>query len=63
MKQNTTRFPVEMMSRALGVSRSGYYKWLKFSCTKTREIELNEEIKAAFERSNRRYGSPRCGWH
>lgn len=59
MKQNTTRFPVEMMSRALGVSRSGYYKWLKFSCTKTREIELNEEIKAAFERSNRRYGSPR----
>jgi hypothetical protein len=38
MKEYLSRFPVEMMSRVLGVSRGGYYKQFKIkhlngSCT------------------------------
>lgn len=59
MKHYTKRFSVEMMSRVLGVSRSGYYKWLKISYSKERTLKLDEEIKEVFEQSKRRYGSPR----
>ena len=59
MKQQSFRFPVELMSRALGVSRSGYYKWLKFRLLKEDQSQLDERIKTAFEGSKRRYGSPR----
>ncbi len=48
-----------MMSKSLGVSRSGYYKWLKINETKAMRLQLDEEIKAAFEHNKRRYGSPR----
>ena len=47
------------MSRVLGVSRSGYYKWLNVNEVKATRIKLDEEIKAAFEQNKRRYGSPR----
>ncbi len=59
MKQQSIRFPVELMSSALGVSRSGYYKWLKFRFLTEGHSELDERIKTAFEVSKRRYGSPR----
>lgn len=59
MKHYSSRFPVEMMSRALGVSRSGYYKYLKLKLLKASQSKLNERIKTAFEASRRRYGSPR----
>lgn len=59
MKNHAKRFPVEMMSRVLGVSRSGYYKWVKISHSKERAMDLDEEIKAVFEQSKCRYGSPR----
>jgi putative transposase len=59
MKHYRKRFSVEMMSRVLGVSRSGYYKWLKFSRTRERISRLDERIKKVFEQSKRRYGSPR----
>lgn len=59
MKRYTMRFSVEMMSRVIGVSRSGYYKWLKISCSKEQTTKLDEEIKDVFEQSKRRYGSPR----
>lgn len=59
MKRHAMRFSVEMMSRALGVSRSGYYKWLKVSDSKERTVKLDEQIKVVFEQSKCRYGSPR----
>jgi putative transposase len=59
MKQYTIRFSVEMMSKALGVSRSGYYKWLKINQVKHNRLELDEDIKAVFKDSKCRYGSPR----
>jgi putative transposase len=59
MKQYTMRFSVEMMSRVLGVSRSGYYKWLKNKHSKARTLKLDEQVKEAFEQSKCRYGSPR----
>lgn len=63
MKLYSARFPVEMMSRVLEVSRSGYYKWLKISAIKEGRLDLDARIRAAFEGSNRRYGSPRVCWH
>lgn len=59
MRMYSYRFPVEMMSRVLEVSRSGYYKWLKFSSLKAEQSELDKRIKSVFESSRRRYGSPR----
>lgn len=59
MKKNTHRFPVEMMSKALGVSRSGYYKWLKIIIIGSIHAELDEEIRKEFENSKGTYGSPR----
>jgi transposase InsO family protein len=59
MKRYVIRFPVEMMSRVLGVSRSGYYKWLKNNNSKDRALKLDGQIKEAFEQSKGRYGSPR----
>jgi putative transposase len=59
MKHYTIRFSVEMMSKALGVSRSGYYKWLKTNHVKENRLKLDEGIKAVFKDSKCRYGSPR----
>ena len=63
MNKHSPRFPVEMMSRALGVSRGGYYKWLKKnaqdSTLAASDQCLNKEIKAVFEHSKSTYGSPR----
>ena len=59
MKQHTARFPVDLMSRVLGVSRSGYYKWLKVSVSQAHKLDLDKKIKAIFSKSKSRYGSPR----
>ena len=59
MKQYSNRFSVELMSKALGVSRSGYYKWLKTNRVKEGRLRLDEGIKAVFQDSKCRYGSPR----
>jgi transposase InsO family protein len=52
-----------MMSKALGVSRGGYYKWLRKEAQRPRlaapDQSLNREIKAVFENSKSTYGSPR----
>jgi len=59
MKEHTYEFPVQKMSSVLGVSRSGYYKWLKRGApSKHVEDELDISIKASFERSRQTYGSP-----
>ncbi len=50
-----------MMCKVLGVSRSGYYEWLKREPSK-REIEnqnLMEQIRNIHHKSKRTYGSPR----
>ena len=50
-----------MMCKVLGVSRSGYYEWLKREPSK-REIEnqnLMEQIRNIYQKSKRTYGSPR----
>jgi putative transposase len=59
MKQYSIRYPVELMSRVLGVSRSGYYKWLKIRSLNDRYSKLDERIKDVFQQSKRSYGSPR----
>jgi transposase InsO family protein len=59
MKQYSTRYPVELMSRVLGVSRSGYYKWLKNRLLNDRYSKLDERIKVGFQQSKYTYGSPR----
>jgi putative transposase len=59
MKQYSIRYPVELMSRVLGVSRSGYYKWLKNKLINDRHLKLDKRIKVVFQQSKRTYGSPR----
>jgi transposase InsO family protein len=59
MKQYANRFSVELMSKTLGVSRSGYYKWLNVNQVKENRSRLDEGIKAVFKASKCRYGSPR----
>lgn len=59
MKQYSICYPVELMSSVLGVSRSGYYKWLKNTFLRDRHSALDERIKVVFQHSKRTYGSPR----
>ncbi len=54
-------FPIEMMCKVLGVSRSGYYSWLKRKPSK-RALEnkdLMEQIREIHKKSKSTYGSPR----
>ena len=52
------------MCEALGVSRGGFYEWLKRP--RSRRSQENDklliQIRTSFERSDRTYGSPRV-WH
>jgi putative transposase len=52
------------MCEALGVSRGGFYEWLKRpQCRRSQENDkLLIQIRTSFERSDRTYGSPRV-WH
>jgi len=60
MKKYSNEFPVMMMSKVLGVSKSGYYKWLKIEPEKSlRSIKLDDQIKQAFKKTHKVYGSPR----
>lgn len=54
-------FPIEMMCKVLGVSRSGYYSWLKRKPSKRalEEKELMKQIKEIHKNSKGTYGSPR----
>ena len=61
MKAHRAEFPIATMCRVLGVSRSGYYAWLKRPPSKRawRDAELLEKIKTIHKRSRGTYGSPR----
>ena len=60
-----TSFPVQLMCRMLGVSRSGYYDWRERErerppSKRNRENDaLTERIREIHERSRHTYGSPR----
>lgn len=60
MKLNRKKYTVLMMSRTLGVSSSGYYKWLQTSVVKScLKNKLDNQIVAHFKKSHKTYGSPR----
>jgi putative transposase len=61
MKEHRGRFAVEVMSRTLEVSVSGYYAWLKRSASgrRRRREELAEKVREAYVKSRRTYGAPR----
>jgi putative transposase len=61
MKNNKKLYSIEKMAKILGVTRSGYYSWLKRPESK-RSIEnkkLLYEIKEIHKNSKKRYGSPK----
>jgi putative transposase len=61
MVQHGQQFRVQAMCRVLKVSRSGYYRWCRSSegLRAREDRKLVVEIRAAYERSRGRYGSPR----
>jgi putative transposase len=52
---------IRLMCDTLGVSRSGYYSWLRSECSPRvqRERALREQIQAVHAQSRATYGSPR----
>jgi transposase InsO family protein len=57
--EHRQKFPVEKMCRVLGVSRSGFHKWLRRGVTKPVGDDLDQAIKQSFATSRQTYGSPR----
>ena len=54
-------YTVALMCRVLGVAPSGYYAWLKCPTSKRAKQDemLQPHVRAAFQTSKQRYGSPR----
>jgi transposase InsO family protein len=54
-------YPVALLCRHLGVSRSGYYAWAKRPESQRAKSDraLSVEVAAIHQESRRRYGSPR----
>ncbi len=61
MKEMRLRYPIPQMCRVLGVSPSGYYRWLKGKPSKRAQEEgrLEVEIKAAHKRTRETFGPER----
>ena len=59
--QHRSQYPVRMMCRAMGVSRSGYYDWRERpeSARAQRHRGLTEKIRYFHQVSRETYGSPR----
>jgi len=58
--KHTSLFPVVLMSKVLGVSCSGYYKWRTTRPkSEARKAFLARAIEKAFDGSEQTYGSPR----
>lgn len=59
--RHRARWPIVVMCRVLGVSRSGYFAWRSRSPSprKVRAAELTEQIRKVHEANRRVYGSPR----
>ena len=54
-------FPVSQLCRVLDVTPSGYYAWVKrpASARTQRDQRLKVLVRASFDTSKQRYGSPR----
>src|SRR5439155_25639525 len=54
-------FPIATMCQVLGISASGYYAWCRRSesAHTRRDRELRVLVRASFDASKQRYGSPR----
>ena len=61
MRRLSKQFPIVNMSKIFGVSRSGYYRFLREHQGKRhqKEAELLKEITRIFYDHKKRYGSPR----
>ena len=62
IKTHEGEFEVQVMCQALGVSRSGYYRWRgrgEKTVQESRNAELKQSIQTIFETSQGTYGSPR----
>jgi transposase InsO family protein len=61
IKENRKSYPLKLMCRVLRVNRSGYYKWFrrKLSSRQLEDRMLLEIIRFHYNKSSRRYGSPR----
>ena len=61
MQEQETGFCVGRMSKMLGVSRSGYYRFTKAkpSCREQEQERLTMKIQTIYEASRQTYGSPR----
>jgi putative transposase len=64
MSANQARFPVATMARVLGVSKAGYYAWLRRppSAHAVADAALSERIRAVHASSRETYGAPRVGF-
>ena len=60
IKAHRVQFCISVMCRVLGVSRSGYYAWVKRPVSKRKmaDVCLSEKIKALFKQGQGTYGVP-----
>lgn len=61
MADHKHMYTIEKMSQVFNVSRGGYYSWLRRGPSRraTERQKLKKRIKAIWQQSDRRYGSPR----
>ena len=61
MKENRKQYSISLMCRLYGVTRSGFYAWLKRpqSNRAKEDQKLKQIIQQIFQRSHQIYGSPR----
>ncbi len=61
MSTNQARFPIAPMARVLGVSKAGYYAWLRrpLSAQAVADTALLRRIRTSYASSRETYGAPR----
>ena len=61
MEAHHKQYPIKRLCKALKVSRSGYYAYLNHQSSEREKAneQLLEDIRAIYEQSGQRYGSPR----
>ena len=61
MSANQASFPIAAMARVLGVSKAGYYAWLRrpVSAHAAADAALLKRIKTVHASSRQTYGAPR----
>ena len=57
MDAEKARFPIRLMARALGVSRSGYYSWARRGARADPWARLRGAVESAWLASRRRFGA------